>query len=120
MFESEWKWLESELRSTLEVNFEEDLDGDFLLPGITGFRRSDRLVLYSLRAYQSVREIITAVQGVLCEARNEWIIYFQALVSEGPDFEKLPDDAQDFTVWIYPDKIMATQENAAVLREAMD
>jgi len=120
MFKSERQWLESELRSTLEGNFKEDLDGDFFLPGMTGFRRSDRLVLYSLRAYESVREIITAVQGVLCEARNEWIIYFQALLSEGADFEKLPDDAQDFTVWIYPDKIMATKENAAAFLEAMD
>ena len=110
MFKSEREWLVSELRSTLKVNFKEDIDGDFLLPGTTGFRRSERLALYSLRAHERVREIITAVQGILCDARNDWIIYFQGLASEGPDWADLPEGAQDFTVWIYPDKIVATEE----------
>jgi hypothetical protein len=119
-FTSEREWLENELRSTLEVNLREEIDADFFLPATTGFRRSETLVLYSLRAYQSCREIITAVQQVLCESRDDWIIYFQGLASEGPDFEELPDDARDFTVWIYPDKIMATEENAVAIREVMD
>lgn len=120
MFKSEREWLVGELRSTLKVNFKEDIDGDFLLPGTTGFRRSERLALYSVRAYESFREIVTAVQHVLCEARNDWIIYFQSLLYEGPDFEELPEGTRDFTVWIYPDKIMATEDNAAVVREMID
>jgi len=117
MFESEREWLVGELRSVLEADLKEDFDGDFFLPGTTGFRRSERIVLYSLRAYESLRGIVTAVQQVLCETRNDWIIYFQGLASEGPNFEELPEDARDFTVWIYPDKIMATADNAAVVRE---
>ena len=117
MFKSEREWLVGELRSTLKVNFKEGVNGDFLLPGTPGFRRSERLALYSLRAYESFREIVADVQHVLCEARNDWIIYFQGLASEGPNFEELPEDARDFTVWIYPDKIMATADNAAVVRE---
>jgi Leucine-rich repeat (LRR) protein len=117
MFKSEREWLVGELRGALRVNFKEDVDGDFLLPGTTGFRRSERLVLYSFRAYESFREIVTAVQHVLCEARNDWIIFFQALVSEGPDAAVLPEEAQDFTVWIYPDKIVAAEYNAAIIRE---
>jgi hypothetical protein len=120
MFKSEREWLLSELRGTLKVNFKEDFDADFLLPGTTGFRRSERLILYSLRAYERFREIVTAVQLVLCEARNDWIIYFQGLASEGADFEELPEGGQDFTIWVYPDKIMATEESAAVIRELMD
>lgn len=120
MFKSEREWLVGELRSTLKVNFKEDVDGDFLLPGTTGFRRSERLALYSLRAHESFREIVTAVQHVLCETRNDWIIYCQALVSEGPDFEELPEGTQDFTVWIYPDKIMATADDATVIRKLID
>lgn len=120
MFKSEREWLVGEIRSTLKTNFKEDGDGDFLLPGTTGFRRSDRLVLYSRHAYESFRKIVIAVQHVLCEARNDWIIYFQGLISEGPDFEELAGDAQDFTVWIYPDKIMATTDNATVVRELIE
>lgn len=120
MFKSERGWLVSELRSTLKVNFKEDIDGDFLLPGTTGFRRSERLALYSLRAHERVCEIMTAIQGILCEARNDWIIYFQGLASEGPDWEELPEGAQDFTVWIYPDKIVATEDNADIVRELTD
>jgi len=121
MFQSERDWLVGELQNTLEVNFKEDEgehdDGDFLLPGTSGLRRSERLVLNSLRAYESVGEIITAVQQILCETRNDWIIYFQSLLSEGPDTEELPEDVQDFIVWIYPDRIMATKDNAAIVRD---
>ena len=82
--------------------------------------RSEGLVLYSLRAYGSVREIVTAVQQILCEARNDWIVYFQTLLGEGPDFEELPETAQDFIVWIYPDKIVATKDNAAIVSELIN
>ncbi len=121
MFKSEREWLKDELFDSIEaMNFKEGTDKDFYVTRETAFDRTEGLVLYSLRAYESVREIVTAVQGILCEARNDWIIYFQGLASEGPDFEELPEDAQDFTVWIYPDKIMATKDNAAIVRELMD
>ena len=121
MFKSEREWLKGELFDSIEaMHFKEGIDKDFYVTRETGFERCEGLVLYSLRAYESFREIVTAVQHILCEARNDWIIYFQALVSEGPDFEELPDDAQDFTVWIYPDKIMATEDNAAIVRKLIE
>ena len=120
MLKSGREWLLGQLRGMLEANFKEDTDGDFLLPATTGFGRSERLVLYSLRAYESFREIVTTIQQVLCETRDDWIIYFQGLPSEGPDFEELPEDAHDFTVWVYPDKIMATKDNAAIIRELIN
>jgi hypothetical protein len=121
MFKSEREWLKDQLFDSIEaMNLKEGTDKDFFVTRETAFDRTEGLVLYSLRAYESVREIVTAVQHILCEARNDWIIYFQALVSEGPDSEELPEGAEDFTVWIYPDKIMATEENAAILRELLN
>ena len=120
MFKSERKWLAGEFRSTLEVHFKEDLDGDFFLPGTTGFRRSETVVLYSLRACERVREIITAIQQILCEARHDWIVYLQGLPSEDAEVECLPEKIQDFTVWVYRDKIVATAENAAIIQELIE
>jgi Leucine-rich repeat (LRR) protein len=120
MFLNEGNWLLGELSSSLKIHFEEGADNDFLLPGNTGFRRSEKLALYSLRAYESTREIVTAVQQVLCESRNDWIIYFQSLLGEGPDFESLPADTRDFTAWIYSDKIVVAKEDAATVRKLID
>ncbi len=117
MFKSERRWLQDELIDSIEaINLKHGDNKDFFVTSQTAFARSEGLVLYSLRAYESLREILTAVQHILCETRNDWIIYFQGLAGEGLDWEELPEDAQDFTVWIYPDKIMATKENAAILR----
>jgi hypothetical protein len=117
MFHSERIWLEGELTDALTTCFKEGAENDLVLPGNSGHRRSERLVLYSLKAYESCREIVTAVQQVLCQARNDWIVYFQSCLSEGPDIEDLPEGAEDFIVWIYPDRIVATEENAAVIRK---
>src|SRR6266568_747880 len=112
MFTSERKWLQDELIDSIEaMSLKHGDNKDFFITSQTAFARSEGLVLYSLRAYEHVREIITAIQGILCEARNDWIIYFQGLASEGSDWEELPEDAQDFEVWIYPNKIMATEDS---------
>ena len=120
MFHSEREWLVNELAGVLTTRFEEGYDKDLFLPGNSGLRRSEKLVIYGLCAYESCREIVTAVQQVLSQARNDWIIYFQSLLSEGPDFEELPEDTEDFTVWIYPDKILATRDNAAIIRKLIE
>jgi hypothetical protein len=121
MFKSERRWLQDELIDSIEaMKLKHGDNKDFFVTSQTAFARSEGLVLYSLRAYERIHEIITAIQGVLCEARNDWIIYFQGLASEGPDWEELPEDAQEFTVWIYPDKIMATEKDAAVIRRPLD
>lgn len=120
MFVSERRWLLRRLEEVLAVKFKEGSDNDFHLPIVGGLRRSDTLVLCSFRAYESTREIITAVQEVLCECQNDWIIYFQSLLEEGPDAEDLPAKVKDFTVWIYPNKIVATEVDAKILRKLIE
>jgi hypothetical protein len=61
-----------------------------------------------------------AVQEILCRARNDWIIWCQSLLGEGPEEQELPGYLDDFTVWIYPDKVMATEESAAVVRKLIE
>ena len=120
MFESERRWLQDEMIDSIEAfDVKHGDNKDFFVPGYGGFARSEGLVIFSLRTYELVREIMTTIQHILCESRNDWIIFFQGLASEGPASEELTEDAQDFTVWIYPDKIVATEENAAILHQLL-
>jgi hypothetical protein len=118
MLDSEREWLLDQIRDVLAVKFE--ADKDFELPYTSGFRRSERLIIYSVPAYESLREIVLAVQEILCRARNDWIIWCQSLLGEGPEEQELPGYLDDFTVWIYPDKVMATEESAAVVRKLIE
>jgi|SRR5688572_12807188 len=118
MFESEHNWVVEELTTALSVDFEEP--ADFNIPYEGGYRRSQSLVLYSLRAYESFREIALTVQKFMCGARNEWIFYTQALLDEGPDLEELPEGVSNFTVWLYRDKIVATEKDAEVVRKLIN
>jgi internalin A len=117
MLLSERLWLIGQIEEALQPFFEDDYD--FASPVMNGLRRSDRLILYSLHAYESVPKIVLIVQEILCAARNDWIIYFQALLDEGPDLDELPEDAENFAAWIYSDKILATQESATVLERLL-
>jgi len=60
------------------------------------------------------------VQQIICQTRNDWIIWFQSCVTEGPAFEDLPEDFRDFIVWIYPNKIVATKEHAEVVSRLIE
>jgi hypothetical protein len=120
MLQSERLWLRNELIASIKaLKLKEGDSQDFFVTNKTGFERCEAMVLYSLRAYESFREIVTAIQHVLCETRKDWIIYFQSLIFEGPDVDEAPDDLKDFIVWIYADKIVATEENGAVIRELL-
>jgi hypothetical protein len=118
MLDSERRWLLEQISEALEGKFEKDRD--FHLPYTSGFRRSERLVIYSIAAYESFRDIVLAVQKLLCRTRNDWIIYCQSLLDEGPLEDEIPDGTQDFIVWIYPDKIVATAENAKVVQKLIE
>jgi hypothetical protein len=120
MLSSEKYWLLRELQEALSVRFEHGESADFFLPLTPGRRRTEWVILYSLAAYESFREIVLAVQRILCQTRNDWIIWFQSCVTEGPDAEDLPEDFQDFIVWIYPNKIVATKETAAVVSRLIE
>jgi hypothetical protein len=105
-----------EIRACLESRF--DYQGEFVMAHRGGFRRSDTLVVYTLPAYKAFSEIALDVQRILCRCRNNWILYFQSLLDEGPD--PSPDGLEDFIVWLYPDKIVATKENAAIVRRLLN
>jgi hypothetical protein len=114
MLSSERTWLVDQIREALLVKFEDEID--FQLPCTTGFRRSERLILYTTLAYESLREIVSTVQEILSQVRNNWIIWCQSLLHEGPDTEDIPESLRDFIIWIYPDKIMVTEEQADLVR----
>jgi hypothetical protein len=111
MLSSERGWILGRIREALVIDLEEDTD--FVLPWSGHDRRSDTLVLYTLKAYESFREIVRRVQTILGEAKNDWIIYFQSCLWEGPD-EPTPE-VKDFIVWLYPQKIQATSEQATII-----
>jgi hypothetical protein len=117
MFDSERDWLVEQIGDVLSVDFEDG--ADFELPRTGGLRRSERLVIYSLRAHESFRDIASRVQTILCEMKNDWIIWCQSLLDEAPEEQEIPEGTNDFIVWIYPDKIVATKENAAIVRQLL-
>ena len=117
MFREEREWVCNEIRTALKAHFPEYGEDELLLPGKSGLRRSETLVAYSIRAYESFRAIVTTIQSVLCATRNDWIIYFQSLLEEGLDAGEVPAGIRDFIVWVYPDKIMATKECAATIEK---
>ena len=122
MFRSEQIWLQRELIESVEAaGFKEGEQSDFFLTNMTrSFARSEGIAIYTLRGYESFREIVTAIQQVLCEIKTDWIVYLQSLVYEGPDIDELPEELEDFIVWVYPDKIVATEENTAIVRQILD
>jgi hypothetical protein len=117
MMESEREWLLDEIRESLSVFLEEDTD--FHLPYTSGRRRSERVILYSRKTYEKFRDIALGIQKILCETRNDWIIWVQALPGEGPGEEEV-EDLEDFIVWIYPDKLVATQEHGKIVQQLIE
>jgi hypothetical protein len=117
MFESEREWLIEQISEALSMDFSEDTD--FLLPRTTGTQRTERLVLYSHEAYGSFRDVALAVQRILCQTRNDWIIWCQSLLWESPEDQEIPDGVEDFIVWIYPNKIMVAEQDADTVRKLL-
>jgi hypothetical protein len=115
---SERGWLMKQIESALTVFFKEDHDLAF--PGVGGMRRSEQVVALSRVAYEAFREVVTSVQTVLCECRNPWIVCYQSQLDEGPDADDLPDDTEDFIVWIYPDKIQVAEKHASVVKRLLE
>jgi Leucine-rich repeat (LRR) protein len=115
MLNSERDWLVNEIREAISLDFSEDTD--FVLPHTTGTQRTERLILYSLETYESFRDIALAVQRILCQARNDWIIWCQSLLWECPEDQEIPKGVEDFIVWIYPNKIMVAEQDAETVRK---
>jgi hypothetical protein len=114
MLGSERRWLLDEISEALSVFLEEDTD--FHLPWMSGVRRSERVILNTEKACEAFREVVLALQRVLCAAKNDWILWTQALPSEGPD----ETEFEDFVVWVYPQKIVATKEHEKIVRNLIE
>jgi hypothetical protein len=80
MVASEREWLVNHMAQALRVDLQEQ--EDFLFPEQYFFARSQTLVAYSRKAYERSRWVISSVQRVLCEARNDWIVYYQSLLGK--------------------------------------
>ncbi len=118
LIRSERSWLEKQIGQNLFKRFKDERDITFPFMG-GGTRRSFSLCAYSLKAYRAFPEVVAAVQKELCAAKNDWIIHFSSSLGEGVDAEKVSDDTDDFTVWIYPDKIVTTEEDAELVRKLL-
>src|SRR6266480_7235043 len=79
----------------VSVRFPHGNSADFFLPITSHRSRTERVILYSLAAYESFRDIMLTVQQILCQTCNDWIIWCQSCVTEGPAFEDLPEDFRD-------------------------
>ena len=118
MLESEREWLVEEIREAMSLDFSDDTD--FLLPYTTGNQRTERLIIYSLEAYESFRDSALKIQNILCQTRNDWIIWCQSLLWESPEDQEIPDGVEDFIVWIYPNKIMVAEQDAETVRKLIE
>ncbi len=105
LLSSELDWLDEQIDDILCVDFDED--EDYAIPYQWNGARSRTVVLYGERAVEAFPRLVLAIQEVLGWAKKDWIIYFQSDEVEAED---------DFTVWIYPDRIMVTQEYEATVR----
>lgn len=106
LLSSELEWLDAQFIEALEKDFEED--EDFYVPYQWGGARSRAILLLSDEAVENFGSIVTAIQTILAHCHKDWIIYFQTDTGVAP--------SNDFTIWIYPDRIMATEEHEATIR----
>jgi len=105
LLESELEWLENQIEDVLSKDLKQD--EDYMIPFQWGEARSRTVVILSEKAVAAFPRLVLSVQKVLSSARNDWIIYFQS-----------EDDT--FIVWIYPNKIMVTEEYAPNVRKLIE
>jgi hypothetical protein len=104
LINSERGWIEGEI----EAEFSPPLEAqkDYTIPFQWAGARSMTVVLQSERAMKQFPKLVLAMQRVLSHAKHDWIIYFQSVDEE-------------FIVWVYPEKIMVTENFAAWVKRAV-
>ena len=86
---------------------------DFEFPSNAPLRsRSATLLINSLKAYRSFRQIVPVLQSHLCAAKHLWVLAVQSELAQGPDRHRLPPEAKEFVAWVYPNKIVTIREHA--------
>ncbi|WP_309383930.1 leucine-rich repeat domain-containing protein [Cerasicoccus frondis] len=108
MLGSELDWLDGKIEEEVE-KLGLDLGDDYEIPFRWGGARSRTVVLYSERASKDFPQIITGIQRVLSNSKEDWIIYFQ---SDGVE--------EEFIVWVYPSKIQVTPEYEKPVRKLLE
>lgn len=103
---SELAWLDGRLKGVFAFGLEKDTD--FSLPFRWAGARSRSVIVLSDRTVEVFRSIVLGLQEVLCHTRNDWILHLQ---SDGTETEIL--------AWIYPNRIVTTEEYARPLRKLM-
>ena len=102
LLSSELEWLDEKIEAVFAVDFAED--EDYTIPFNWGGGRSRTVVLLSERALEAFSKLVLGIQNVLCHSNKDWIIYLQS-------------DGGDFTVWVYPQKLMLTEEYEGRVRQ---
>ena len=104
LLSSELEWLDEQLEAVFAPDFEPDVD--YTIPFRWGGARSRTVVLLSEPAIAAFPRLVLAIQEVLCHCLRDWIIYFQS------------DDVDPyFVMWLYADKMVTTDEYAAIVTE---
>jgi hypothetical protein len=107
LLSSELCWLDKQLEQMFASAFTEH--DDYAIPSNWCGGRSRTVVLYSESAVKVFPNLVLGMQKILSHAKPDWIIYFQ---SDGVE--------PDFIAWIYPDRIMVTEEHAEIVRRLIN
>jgi hypothetical protein len=119
LLESELEWLDERISAALSSGagrflwwggLDLKVDEDYSLPYRWDGARSRTLVLYSEKALKCFARVVTAIQGVLARARNDWIIYLQTDIT-------IPQ--RNIIAWVYPDRVQLTAEHEHEVRRRM-
>ena len=81
---------------------------DFQNADQTSGARSSSLYLTSMRSMRHLGRVIRDIQEVMAHSRHDWIIFLQG--------GETGVEALDFKVWVYPDKVVAMEKDAAILQ----
>jgi hypothetical protein len=106
LLSSELEWLDAQLERLFSADLHAD---DYTIPFNWNGARSRTIVLYSEKSVAAFPKLVLGIQEVLSNAKQDWIIYLQ---TDGVKPE--------FVVWVYPDKIMVTHEQADAVRMLID
>lgn len=112
MLTAEAEWLGETVEKALAKLLKKD--EDFVQPFRVWYGRSISLCLYSERAVARFREIVLAIQSVLCWTLNEWIVYLHS------DMFESGSHAEDFQAWVYREKVMVSDESAERVAELLE
>lgn len=100
---SELEWLDSKIEPIFGRKLEEG--EDYSVPFRWQGKRWRDLILHTPKADKELGRIVAAIQKVLCQTKNDWIIHLES--------------EQDYKLWIYPDKLVVLKEHEATVKRLL-